>query len=122
MMRATHFFLGANSGDGAQSLREQIVEDRGLYDLMILKSGPGGGKSTFLRQVGEAMEAADTAVEYLHCAGDPDSLDGVVLPELRCALLDGTAPHGMAPLGHPAKKSVFARLCGYNFVMVRTPV
>ena len=97
MARAAHFFLSANSGDGYQTLREQITEDRSFYDLMILKGGPGGGKSTFLRLVGEALEAADTPVEYLHCAGDPESLDGLVLPELGCALLDGTAPHPAEP-------------------------
>ena len=102
MAQAAHFFLSANSGDGHQSLREQVTGNRTLYDLMILKGGPGGGKSTFLRQVGEAMEAADTPVEYLHCAGDPDSLDGVLLPELDCALLDGTAPHPAEPPYPPA--------------------
>ena len=27
----------------------------------------------------------------------PDSLDGVVLPELRCAVVDGTSPHVIEP-------------------------
>ena len=36
-------------------------------------------------------------MEYLWCSGDPDSLDGVVLPELRCAVVDGTSPHVVEP-------------------------
>ncbi len=28
---------------------------------------------------------------------DPDSLDGVVLPRLKAALVDGTAPHVIEP-------------------------
>ena len=104
MTNTVHFFLGANSGNGYQSLFGQLTEDRTLYDMVILKGPPGTGKSTFLKLVGEAMEAVGTAVEYIHCAGAPDSLDGVLLPELRCALADGTAPHGTAPLGHRTKK------------------
>ncbi|MBE6996495.1 MAG: hypothetical protein E7429_07220, partial [Ruminococcaceae bacterium] len=49
------------------------------------------------REIGRAMEQAGTAVEYLWCSGDPDSLDGVVLPELRCAVADGTSPHVIEP-------------------------
>ena len=94
----THFFLGANSGDGFQSLFRQLTEDRTLYDLVILKGGPGSGKSTFLKQVGQAMEETGTPVEYIHCAGDPDSLDGVLLPELGCGLVDGTPPHALEPV------------------------
>ena len=104
MAQVTHFFAGANSGDGFQNLFSEIVDLEETYDLMVLKGGPGVGKATFMREIGRAMEAAGTPVEYLWCSGDPDSLDGVVLPELHCAVVDGTAPHGTAPLGHPAKK------------------
>lgn len=109
MALVTNFFLGANSGDGFQNLFSQITDLEDTYDLMVLKGGPGVGKNTFMREVGRAMEAAGTPVEYLWCSGDPDSLDGVVLPALRCAVVDGTSPHGIAPLGHPAKKVRFCK-------------
>ena len=92
----THFFLGANSGDGVQSLFPQLTQEK-LFDLMILKGGPGLGKSAFLRQIGTALETAGTTVEYIGCSGDPDALDGVILPELRCAIADGDAPHALEP-------------------------
>ena len=120
MAQVTHFFAGANSGDGFQNLFSEIVDLEETYDLMVLKGGPGVGKATFMREIGRAMEAAGTPVEYLWCSGDPDSLDGVVLPELHCAVVDGTAPHGTAPLGHPAKKSDFATVYGRNFILVCT--
>lgn len=100
-MAVTNFFLGANSGDGFQNLFPQLTEDRTLRDLIILKGGPGVGKSTFMKQIGRAMEEAGTTVEYLWCSGDPDSLDGVCLPQLRCAVADGTAPHVLEPF-YPA--------------------
>ena len=46
---------------------------------------------------GHAAEDAGLAVEYILCSGDPDSLDGVVLPELKCAVADGTSPHVIEP-------------------------
>lgn len=98
MATVTNFFLGANSGDGFRSLFHQLTEAENTYDLMILKGGPGGGKSTFMSQIGAAMEAAGTDVEYIHCAGDPTSLDAVLLPRLRCGVVDGTAPHVLEPV------------------------
>ena len=107
MAQITNFFAGANSGDGFQNLFPEVVDLEDTCDLMVLKGGPGVGKNTFMREIGRTMEAAGTPVEYLWCSGDPDSLDGVVLPEIRCAVVDGTAPHVMAPLGHSAKKVRF---------------
>jgi hypothetical protein len=43
------------------------------------------------------MEEAGARVEYLRCSGDPDSLDAVVIPELKCAVADGTSPHVIEP-------------------------
>ena len=100
MAQITDFFVGANSGDGFRNLFPEMVDIEDTYDLMVLKGGPGVGKNTFMREVVRAMEAAGTAVERLWCSGDPDSLDGVVLPELRCAVVDGTSPHGSETKGH----------------------
>lgn len=97
MARVTDFFVGANSGEGFRNLFPEMVDIENTYDLMVLKGGPGVGKNTFMREVARAMESAGTAVERLWCSGDPDSLDGVVLPELRCAVVDGTAPHVIEP-------------------------
>lgn len=96
MATVTNFFLGANGGAGFQSLFDRLVGED-TYDLMILKGGPGVGKSTFLKILGEAMEGAGERVEYLWCSGDPDSLDGIYLPDMGCAAVDGTPPHAMEP-------------------------
>lgn len=100
MAQVTNFFVGANSGAGFQNLFHEMVDLEDTYDLMVLKGGPGVGKNTFMREIGRSLEQAGTAVEYLWCSGDPDSLDGVVAPEIRCAVVDGTSPHVMAPFGH----------------------
>ena len=83
MAMVTNFFVGANSGEGFQNLFSEVVDLADTYDLMVLKGGPGVGKNTFMREIGRCMEAAGAPVEYLWCSGDPDSLDGVVLPSIR---------------------------------------
>lgn len=91
------FFLGANSPSGFYSLYDQLIDPAQARDILILKGGPGCGKSSLMRRVGQAAEERGYQVEYIVCSGDPDSLDGVVLPQLQTALVDGTAPHVVEP-------------------------
>ena len=97
MQTVTHFFLGANSGRGFQNLFQRFCEPTHHHDLIILKGGPGCGKSTLMNKIGEAMEGCGESVEYFHCSGDPDSLDGVHIPRIHAAVVDGTAPHTLEP-------------------------
>ena len=90
-MKPVYFFLGANSEEGFFSLYDQLLGGR-LDDLMILKGGPGCGKSTFMRRMGAAMERAGERIVYINCSGDPDSLDGSFWTE---TLLSWTVPARM---------------------------
>lgn len=97
MVHTTHYFLGANGGEGFCNLFDQLTKEPTLVDLMILKGGPGAGKSTFMQKIGAAAEGRGLDVEYIHCSGAPDSLDGVWIPALGKAAVDGTAPHVIEP-------------------------
>ena len=90
--QTTRWFLGANSAEGFRSLYEDFCRGEGDF-LRIIKGGPGCGKSSFMRHIGEAAEKKGLEVEYILCSGDPDSLDGVYIPALRLGYADGTAPH-----------------------------
>ncbi len=96
----TNFYLGANSRDGFQSLYGGYTEPEDYYDIMVLKGGPGVGKSTFMKYIGSQAEAAGEDVEYIWCSGDPDSLDAVRLPRVGILAVDGTSPHGSVTTGH----------------------
>ncbi|MBR3560515.1 MAG: hypothetical protein IKN81_03135 [Oscillospiraceae bacterium] len=96
MKQPAHIFLGANSGEGFFSLYEQLLAAR-LDDLLIIKGGPGCGKSSFMRTVAKALADVDEEIIYVNCSGDPDSLDGVLLPALKTGLVDGTSPHVLEP-------------------------
>lgn len=109
MGNATHFFLGANSGQGFQNLFDRFLRAENHYDLLILKGGPGCGKSTMMRRIGAALEERGEQVEYLHCSGDPDSLDGVYIPRIQTGLVDGTAPHVLEPR-YPAAAERYVEL------------
>lgn len=97
MARITHFFAGANSGDGFQNLFSELADLNETLDFIILKGGPGIGKSTLIREIGRVMESEGAEVTYFPCSGDPDSLDGAAFPDIHCAIADGTSPHILEP-------------------------
>ena len=97
-MAVSHYFLGANSAGGFYSLYDELIDRETAQTVFLLKGGPGCGKSTLMRRVGQQAEQAGLTVEYIRCSGDPDSLDGLVLPQLGAAIADATAPHVLEPL------------------------
>jgi nucleoside-triphosphatase THEP1 len=98
MARGTerHAYAGGNTGDGFHSFYDQIAP-ADARRVIILKGGPGVGKSTLMRQVGQHMQDQGYSVEYFHCSADINSLDGVRIPALEVTIMDGTAPHIVDP-------------------------
>lgn len=92
-----HWFPGGNTARGFYSFYQHILTPEDAHRFIILKGGPGVGKSTFMRKMGALLEDHSQAVEYLHCSSDPDSLDGIVCRELGFAMVDGTRPHIVDP-------------------------
>lgn len=93
----TRYFLGANSAQGFYSLYDGFAKPEDGVFLYVIKGGPGCGKSSFMKRIGARADCAGLDVEYIHCSGDPDSLDAVLIPELGVAYADGTAPHVLDP-------------------------
>lgn len=96
-MAHTTYFLGANSKDGFYSLMDRLIDPAEARAIYILKGGPGCGKSSLMKKVGQAAQDAGCCPQYIYCSGDPDSLDGLVIDEWGVALCDGTAPHIAEP-------------------------
>ena len=90
-------FLGSNSYGGFYSLYEDYLAATKPEKVWILKGGAGCGKSGFLRRVAQKMEDAGLSVHRILCSGDPESLDGIRIPQLGAALFDGTSPHVLEP-------------------------
>lgn len=93
----TEYFLGANSAEGFVSLYDWWVDQRTIQAYYTIKGGAGCGKSTLMGKVAARMEQEGYEVEYIRCSGDPDSLDGIRVPEKGAAMVDGTSPHVMDP-------------------------
>lgn len=90
------FFLGACSCEGFVSHYDSLFQD--VKDLTIIKGGSGCGKSTFMKALGKTAKEKGLSVQYILCSSDPDSLDGVLFPELSLGFVDGTAPHVLEPI------------------------
>lgn len=96
MGRIRHVFPGGNTSQGFFSFYNYMVKES-VKRKMILKGGPGVGKSTFMKATGQYFADKGIDVEYHWCSSDNDSLDGVVIGRHEICILDGTAPHVIDP-------------------------
>jgi len=92
-----HLYPGGNTAYGFFSYFDQILPVEKAKRIFILKGGPGVGKSTFMRKMSRYLIGRGFDVEHFRCAGDNDSLDGVLAPKLGLLFVDGTAPHVVDP-------------------------
>ena len=106
MNAARALFPGAMGPDGFISCFDQLIDENILQRRLILKGGPGVGKSTFMRRLHTKLCHADQPSTLCFCSGDPDSLDAVVLPHAGLLILDGTAPHIIDPKIPGARDSI----------------
>lgn len=94
--RCKKVFPGGNTAYGFYSFYDYIIEPDASR-IFVIKGGPGVGKSTFMRRIGEEMLERGYDVEFHCCSSDNGWLDGVVIPAINVALIDGTAPHIVDP-------------------------
>jgi len=89
-------FPGGNTSLGFFSYYDHIIEPDASR-IFLLKGGPGVGKSTFMKKIGEVMLEKGYDLEHHYCSSDPNSLDALVILKLKVALIDGTHPHLVDP-------------------------
>ncbi|MGG7162678.1 PRK06851 family protein [Clostridium ihumii] len=93
-----HYFLGGNTSNGFYSHYKYILPQEKARRIICLKGGPGTGKSSLMKKVGNLFLEKGYNVEFHHCSSDSNSLDGVVVNGLNIAILDGTSPHVVDPI------------------------
>ncbi len=91
------YFLAANSAEGFFSEFGNCYNPYDNWKAYIIKGGPGTGKSSFMKRVLELAEEKGIKADEVYCTGDPDSLDAVILPEIKKVIMDGTSPHVVDP-------------------------
>lgn len=104
-------FPGGNTAFGFHSFYDYIIPPD-ANKIFVIKGGPGVGKSTFMRKIGETLVDASYDVEFHCCSSDNGSLDGVCIPSIQVALIDGTAPHMVDPK-HPGAVDEIVHLGDY---------
>ena len=97
MNETPRFFLGANSKKGFVSYFDGLQEKSESLQLLILKGGPGSGKSSLMKRVLNDASHKGHSVEIIPCASDPESLDAVIDYTAGFAIMDGTSPHTLDP-------------------------
>lgn len=97
-LNSVKFFLGANTPDGFYSLFNELYDPYKDWRMYIIKGGPGTGKSTIMKAVADEAESNNYFVERIPCSSDPESLDGVIIPQLKVSVADGTSPHVINPI------------------------
>lgn len=103
---ARALFPGAMGPEGFISCFNHLIPEPKLRRMLILKGGPGVGKSTFMRRIHALLSSRGEKTTLYFCSGDPDSLDAVAAPESGILILDGTAPHIVDPIIPGARDSL----------------
>lgn len=93
--KTRHYFVNGITAQGFIDFFPSNLQ--GLEKVIILKGGPGTGKSRLIKAVSAECEKKGLGVEYIHCPFDPNTLDGIVIPDLKFAVVDGSAPHIVEP-------------------------
>ena len=96
MAKSRHVYPGGNTRYGFHSFYDQIVTPEARAKI-ILKGGPGVGKSYFMKTVAGELNRNGIELEYHWCSSDTDSLDAIVAGNGQLCILDGTAPHMVDP-------------------------
>jgi GTPase SAR1 family protein len=94
--RVKEYFPGGNGSQGFFSYYDSIISSDATR-IMVIKGGPGVGKSTFMAAIAKDLQERGFDVELHHCSSDNNSLDGVVFPQIKVAMIDGTSPHIVDP-------------------------
>ncbi len=91
------YFAGANTPDGFFSYFKYIINPKDAERIYIIKGGSGVGKSTAVEKIAKHLKDKGNKVEFIRCSADKDSFDGICVPALKIAVIDGTAPHVIDP-------------------------
>ncbi|MDP4088267.1 MAG: PRK06851 family protein [Bacillota bacterium] len=89
--KVLNYFAEGNTAKGFYSLYESNLQ--GLDRIYILKGGPGLGKSSLMKNIAREWREKGYDIEVLHCSRDNDSIDGIIIPKLKVAVVNGNEPN-----------------------------
>lgn len=111
-MSKVDFFMGANSSNGFYSYYDELRVPKKGFRSFLIKGGSGTGKSGLMKKIANTFVKQDDLTEYIHCSSDPDSLDGVILHNGKCSVVDATPPHVIEP-DYPGGYETVINICEF---------
>lgn len=93
--RIRYIFASSNTSQGFYTFIPELLE--GLKKIYILKGAAGSGKSTFIRLLGESVSEQGYELEFWISALDPVNPDGLYIPQLEAAVVNGSLPQAIDP-------------------------
>jgi len=102
-----YVFTSSHTSQGFCTFIPELIQ--GLEKVYILKGAPGTGKSTFIRMIGEIMAEQGFEAEFWISAFDAVTPDGVYLPQLSRAVINGSLPESIDPY-YPGVKEIMINL------------
>ncbi|MBQ9940837.1 MAG: hypothetical protein IJO74_04790 [Clostridia bacterium] len=91
-------FACAATAFGFKSLFSEIFRPEQYNRAYILKGSCGSGKSSLISKVAQICCSENLPCELFACSSDPSSYDGIIIPDKKIYIVDGTSPHITDPL------------------------
>jgi hypothetical protein len=88
---ARHYFVYGNTAQGFISRLTTNLQ--GIDNVYIIRGQPETGKAGFMRLIADECQKTGLKLEYLHCPSAPDTCDGLIVPDLKLAVIDSTDLH-----------------------------
>ena len=91
----THRLLGTLTPQGPRDTVQSITQN--LEKRLFIKGYPGTGKSSMMKKFANDALSRGYDVQLVWCGLDSNSIDMVILPELKFCIFDSTEPHVYFP-------------------------
>ena len=91
----THRLLGTLTPAGPRDTVQSITQN--LEKRLFIKGYPGTGKSSMMKKFANEALSKGYDVQLVWCGLDSNSIDMVILPELKFCIFDSTEPHVYFP-------------------------
>ena len=117
------FFIGTNTPGGFVGFLEDFYDARDSWRAYLLKGSTGIDKTALLSRINESMTEHGQEVQAIICANDPDSLDGLIFPDIRVCILNADLPHSIEPKCYGAVEQIvnFSAYMNTTKLYKRTP-
>lgn len=96
--KVINYYAGGHTAKGYYDLFDSNLQN--IEHIFLLLGGPDLEKTAMIKRIAETWQNKGYDLEIIHTSSNNESLDGLIIPALSCAVLDSAAPfhfHSKAP-------------------------